>query len=98
MQNIKPLIAMYKMAGVPIDDDTAENINNMYNDPTGAMALNNVANNTPQFNNQTMGNTPMDDPMYDDMIKNVRGPPSDFHQSDVSQDFNFGRNYETRKK
>jgi len=109
MQNIKPLLDMYKMAGIPIDDDTAESINNMYNDPTGQLALNNVENDSelpqndmgggevePQFNNQTMGNPPMDDDIYDSMMKDVRG--SDYFQSDVSQDFDYGRYYETRKK
>lgn len=115
MQNTKPLIEMYKMAGVPIDDDVADNISNMYNDPTGQMALGNVEPEEeqlpqndmgggevePQFNNQIMGEPPMDDPIYDDMMTDVRGDnmiDSDYFQSDVSQDFDTGRYYETRKK
>jgi len=111
MQNTKPLIEMYKMAGVPIDDDVAESINNMYNDPTGQMALGNVEEPEeqlpqndigggevyPKFNNQIMGEPPMDNPIYDDMIQDVRGDgmiPSDYHQSDPSQDWETGRNYE----
>lgn len=116
MQNTKPLIEMYKMAGVPINDDVAQNINNMYNDPEGTAALENLDNKPdenlpqsdigggevePQFNNQTMGSPPMDDPIYDDMMTDVRGDgmiPSDYFQSDVSQDFEYGRNYETKGK
>jgi len=57
----------------------------------------------PQFNNQVMGSPPMDDPIYDDMIKDVRGDsnnmiPSDYYQSDPSQDFDTGRYYETKGK
>jgi len=122
MQNTKPLIEMYKMAGVPIDDDVAENIDNMYNDSTGQMALDNVESEEqlpqndigggevgPQFNNQNMGSPPMNDSIYDDMMVDVRGNDttdntidntidSGYHQSDVSQDFDTGRYYETRKK
>lgn len=128
MQNTKPLIEMYKMAGVPIDDDTAQNINNMYNDPAGQMALGNVGDGNddssngsndnlslpqsdigggevyPQFNNNVMGDPPMDDSIYNDMMVDVRGGdnnsmvPSDYHQSNVSQDFDTGRYYETKKK
>ena len=110
MANTKPLIEMYKMAGVPIDDDIAENINNMYNDPTGQLALDKVENLPqsdigggeihPQFNNNTMGKPPMDDVTYDSMMTDVRGDDmsSDYYQSDVSQDFDTGRNYETKKK
>lgn len=116
MQNTKPLIEMYKMAGVPIDDDVANNISNMYNDPTGQMALGNVEEPEeqlpqndigggevePQFNNQVMGEPPMDDPIYDDMMVDVRGDDnmisSDYYQSDVSQDFDTGRYYETKRK
>jgi len=107
MQNTKPLIEMYKMAGVPIDDDVAENIDNIYNDPTGQMALDNVdlpqsdigggeVYPTPQFNNQTMGSPPNENEIYDSMIKWPSGEPlpSDYHQSNVSQDFDYGRDYE----
>jgi len=114
MQNTKPLIEMYKMAGVPIDDDDADNINNMYNDPTGQMALGNVEPEEelpqndmgggevyPEFNNQVMGSTPMDDDIYNDMMVDVRGDdiiPSDYFQSDVAQDFDTGRYYEAKRK
>ena len=55
----------------------------------------------PQFNNNVMGDPPMDDSIYNDMIVDVRGDdmiPSDYHQSNVSQDFDTGRYYETKKK
>jgi len=112
MQNIQPLIDMYKMAGVPMDEDTQQNIDNMYNDPMGQMALDNVVEPQeelppqddigggevyPEFNNFTMGEPPMDDTIYDDMMIDVRGDgmiPSDYEQSDVSQDFEYGRDYE----
>ncbi len=119
MQNTKPLIEMYKMAGVPIDDDTAEQIDTMYNDPSGQMALDGVDEEPepeeeeeqlpqrdigggevvvePEFNNQIMGEPPMDDSIYDDMMIDVRGDemiPSNYEQSDPAQDFETGRNYE----
>lgn len=113
MQNIQPLIDMYKMAGVPMDEDTEQNIDNMYNDPMGQMALDNVEPEpeaeeppqddigggevSPEFDNFTMGSPPMDDAIYDDMMIDVRGDgmiPSDYEQSDVSQDFEYGRDYE----
>jgi len=53
----------------------------------------------PQFNNQVMGSPPMDNPIYDSMMRDVRGTgnpfvPSKFRQSNQSQDFNYGRDYE----
>jgi hypothetical protein len=57
----------------------------------------------PQFDNQVMGSPPMDNPIYDSMMRDVRGPPgptgnpfvaSNFRQSNQSQDWNYGRNYE----
>ena len=53
----------------------------------------------PVFNNQVMGAPPMDDPIYDSMIRDVRGTgnpfiPSKFRQSNQSQDWNYGRDYE----
>jgi len=111
MQNTQPLIDMYKMAGVPFNEDTEQDIENMYNDPMGQMALDNVEPQEelppqddigggevyPEFNNFTMGSPPMDDAIYDDMMIDVRGDgmiPSDYEQSDVSQDFEYGRDYE----
>jgi len=117
-KNPKTIMKMFEEAGLPINDDDFEMVDQQMNDPSGAVALNNVKDDDeqgdeqlpqndmgggevePQFNNQTMGELPMDDPMYDDMIKDVRGTmiSSDYHQSDVSQDFDYGRNYETRSK
>jgi len=111
MQNTQPLIDLYKMAGVPFNEDTEQNIENMYNDPMGQMALDGVeepeaeqppqddigGGEIPEFDNFTMGGPPMDDAIYDDMMIDVRGDgiiPSDYEQSDVSQDFNYGRDYE----
>jgi hypothetical protein len=57
----------------------------------------------PQFDNQVMGSPPMDNPIYNSMMRDVRGPPgptgnpfvaSNFRQSNQSQDWNYGRNYE----
>ena len=41
------------------------------------------------------------DDIYNDMMIDVRGDdiiPSDYYQSDVSQDFDTGRYYETKRK
>ena len=51
----------------------------------------------PDFNNNMMGEPPNNNPIYDDMMIDVRGDgmiPSDYEQSDTSQDFNYGRDYE----
>ena len=53
----------------------------------------------PQFNNQVMGSPPMDNPTYDSMMRDVRGTgnpftPTNYRQSNQSQDWNYGRNYE----
>jgi len=76
MQNTKPLIEMYKMAGVPIDEDVAENINNMYNDPTGQMALDNVDDSV---------NYNVDDSVQDE-TENL--PQSDIGGGEVHPQFN----------
>ena len=53
----------------------------------------------PEFNNQVMGSPPMDDPIYDDMAINIRGDlQNSYKRGNQSQDWNIGRNYETRKK
>lgn len=59
----------------------------------------------PEFNDQVMGEPPMDNPIYDSMARFPRDVgdtspfvPTNFHRSNQSQDWNFGRNYETRKK
>jgi len=118
-KNPKTIMKMFEEAGLPINDDDFEMVDQQMNDPTGSAALGNVDNNNnpdenlpqsdigggeiePQFNNQIMGNPPMDDPIYDDMMIDVRGDdnmiPSDYFQSDVSQDFDYGRYYETKGK
>jgi len=90
-------------------------VDQQMNDPTGSAALGNVDDKPdeenlpqsdigggevePQFNNQVMGDPPMDDPIYDNMMKDVRGDnmiPSDYYQSNTSQDFDTGRYYETK--
>ena len=52
----------------------------------------------PVFNNQVMGSPPMDDPIYDSMIRDVRGGdrfvPTNYRRSNQSQDWNYGRDYE----
>ena len=55
----------------------------------------------PEFNNQNVGSPPMDNPIYDSMARFPRDTPfvpTTFHQSNQSQAWNIGRNYETRKK
>ena len=122
----KQILKLFEQAGLPIDDSYLVTINNMYNDPTGAMAMQQAGipqssqqsppqspqpqlppnsdmgggpiSPTPQFNNQNMGTPPMDNPNYDSMMKDVRGGnpfvKSNFRQSNQSQDWNNGRNYE----
>ena len=116
-KNPKTIMKMFEQAGLPINDDDFEMIDNQMNDPTGTAALDKLDDNSeenlpqsdigggevePQFNNQVTGNPPMDDSIYDDMMIDVRGDdnmiPSDYFQSDVSQDFDYGRNYETKGK
>ena len=49
----------------------------------------------PQFNNQNVGGPPMDNPIYDDMAKDVRGDiQNKYKRGDQSQDWQFGRDYE----
>ena len=53
----------------------------------------------PVFDNQVMGSPPMDDPIYNSMMVDVRGGgnpfvPSNYYQSNQSQDWNTGRYYE----
>jgi len=52
----------------------------------------------PEFNNQVMGSPPMDNPIYDSMMIDVRGGdpfvPTNYRQSNQSQDWNWGRDYE----
>jgi len=53
----------------------------------------------PVFNDQVMGSPPMDDPIYDSMMMDVRGSgnpfvPTNYYRSNQSQDWNTGRNYE----
>ena len=77
-------------------------------DGGGIVAPNQTANGTylptadigggPIFNNQVMGSPPMDNPIYDSMMIDVRGGnpfvPSNYYRSNQSQDYNYGRNYE----
>ena len=49
----------------------------------------------PNFNNQRMGSPPMDNPIYDDMARDVRGDiQNKYKRGDQSQDWQTGRNYE----
>jgi len=52
----------------------------------------------PIFNNQVMGSPPMDNPIYDSMMRDVRGAggfvPTNYRQSTQNQDWSTGRNYE----
>ena len=52
----------------------------------------------PQFDNQSMGSPPMDNPTYDSMMIDIRGNnpfvPTNYRQSNQSQDWNYGRNYQ----
>jgi len=116
-KNPKTIMKMFEEAGLPINNDDFEMVDQQMNDPNGAAALDNVGDDQgnealpqndmgggevePQFDNQIMGSPPMDDDIYNDMMVDLRGDgmmDSDYYQSDVSQDFDTGRYYETRKK
>lgn len=100
----KSLIKQFEQAGLTINEDDIVQIENMYNptmqqpdDSSQQLPQNNIDEAYPQFNNQVMGNTPMENPIYDDMATYPRGSPfvfSNFNQSNTSQDWNYGRNYE----
>ena len=67
MQNVKPLLEMYKMAGIPIDEQTEQNVENMYNDPYGTMALSGVGEEpapmeSPMDDQLPMEQLPMEEP------------------------------------
>lgn len=135
MSNVKPLLELYKKAGIEISDEDMMQMNGMVNDPGGQMAIDQANQNGeeqeqqqedfpteettqlqlppysdmgggeifPEFNNQNMGSPPMDNSIYDSMARYPRGAPSsfvptNFHQSNQSQDWNFGRQYETKRK
>jgi len=112
---------LFEQAGLGLTKDIDEQIEQMYNDPMGIMALGAVGaqpgqqqqqpyydNNMnlpqhdlgggqipPQFNNEVMGSPPMDNPIYDDMARDVRGDiQNKYKRGDQSQDWQFGRNYE----
>jgi len=111
---------LFEQAGLGLTKDIDVQLEQMYNDPMGQMALQNVGatpqqqpqpyydNNMnlpqhdlgggtipPQFNNQRMGSPPMDNPIYDDMAKDVRGDiQNKYKRGDQSQDWQYGRNYE----
>jgi len=110
----KQILKLFEQAGLPIDEDYLVTIENVYDDPHGQMALNKAQfpngmypNSTtptadigggPIFNNQVMGSPPMDDPIYNSMMKDVRGPdklvPTNYRRSNQAQDWGYGRDYE----
>jgi hypothetical protein len=108
----KQILKLFEHAGLPIDENFMVSVGNMYDDPNGQMALNKVDSTDnskpkptadigggPVFNNQVMGSPPMNDPMYNSMMKDVRGGgkpfvPSNYYRSNQSQDWNYGRDYE----
>jgi len=135
MSNVKPLLELYKKAGIEISDEDMLNMNGMVNDPNGERAVNQAEQNGqeqypdesandfsteetmqlqlppysdmgggeifPEFNHQNVGEPPMDNSIYDSMARFPRDTPfvpGTFQQSDPSQDWNFGRQYETRKR
>ena len=116
---------LFEQAGLGLTKDIDVQLEQMYNDPMGVMALQNVGaepsqsgvqptgqpfyddnmnlpyNDTgggetpPYFNNQRMGSPPMDNPIYDSMMKDVRGDiKNKYKRGDQSQDWQIGRGYE----
>lgn len=105
----KQIIKLFEQAGLPVQDGYVESLDQMYNDPAGEMALGNIqphlpphsdigGGEIPEFDNYMMGTTPMDDPMFDSMIKDVRGGnpfvSTNYYQSNKSQSWKDGRDYE----
>jgi len=114
------LRSLFEQAGLGLTKDIDKQMEQMYNDPMGAMALQGVGAQPaqqqqpyyddnmnlpqhdigggqipPQFNNQRMGSPPMDNPIYDDMARDVRGDiQNKYKRGDQSQDWQFGRDYE----
>ena len=108
------VLKLFEQAGLPVSEKYQVAIDSMYNDPHGQMAIGNAAPNQmqnsqylptadigggPIFNNQVMGSPPMDNPIYDGMMRDVRGTgnpfvPTNYRQSTQNQDWNTGRNYE----
>ena len=108
------ILKLFEQAGLPVSEEYMVTIDSMYNDPHGQLAIGNAAPNQmqndqylptadigggPVFNNQVMGSPPMDDPIYDSMMRDVRGPPNkmvptNYRRSNQSQDWNYGRDYE----
>jgi len=90
-KNPKTIMKLFEQAGLPINEDDFEMVDQQMNDPSGGAALNNVDDGTeqlpqrdigggevePQFNNQVMGSPSMDDSIYDDMMIDVRGDSKD---------------------
>ena len=89
----KQIVKLFEKAGLPVDDDYLVGIENMYNDPTGSMALSGIDSPTPAnqnylptadigggpvFNNQVMGSPPNDNPIYDSMARDIRGDGNPF--------------------
>jgi len=107
----KQIIKLLEKAGLPVDENDLVTFGNMLDDPDGKQALNNVGaeksqelkptadiGGGPIFNDQVMGSPPMDDPIYDNMMNDVRGSsktiPTNYRRSNQSQDWNTGRSYE----
>ncbi len=106
------ILKLFEQAGLPVSEEYMVTIDSMYNDPHGQAAIGNVAPNQmddgqylptadigggPVFNNQVMGSTPMDNPIYDSMAQDIRGNPfrpTNYRQSTQNQDWNYGRDYE----
>jgi len=108
------ILKLFEQAGLPVSEEYMVTIDSMYNDPHGQAAIGNVTPNQmgngqylptadigggPIFNNQVMGAPPMDNPIYDDMMIDVRGSgnpfvPTNYRRSNQSQDWQTGRNYE----
>ena len=108
-KNPKTVLKLFEQAGLILNEEDFEGIEMDYDDPNGEQALAKVNAETlqlpphsdigggeifPEFNNQTMGDPPMDNPIYDSMARFPREVPSNYHQSNQSQDWKIGRDYE----
>jgi hypothetical protein len=99
---------LFEQAGLDVNENDMIQMDAMYNDTSGQMAMNNMAKEQlpqndmgggpveAQFNNQNIGDPPMGNPMHDSMAQNFGNPfvPTNYRRSTQNQDFNTGRDYE----
>jgi len=102
---------LFEQAGLGLtksmDGQYQQAIDQGYTSPMGLTGISPIPQNdmgggeVPNFNNQNVGSPPMDNPIYDDMMRDVRGSQNPFKPTNYRKDLksnqdyeNTGRNYE----